>query len=615
MLPNTVDALVVTPFVKLDTLVRLCASLLKCEGIRSKKLIFLQDSPVGIRLEQARAKEEEYLWQADRVQTFLNLFKELHSSSFLEIQVLSNERNLGPYKTCQIALDYAFESADFAIFAEDDTIFSSDAMYWFDFCHSNLLGHDSVWAIAGESIFFDSRTSTATAEQVGRLRRIADSQGLVNKYTAMDWVAPTCFAMTREAWITFGPIRGQTCGDIALNEFFKKHELRCVFPVMPRVKDIGMLHPDGFSVAVHGEDLVQGENKNVLLMSEDSYLAAKQFEPYLGNRDELYAATSLLDERFIRLLEGSEHGRESIHLGQQDGGHLADVSGSPDRSDKSRAEGGRREIVSPTGLGRRRLSEPIRKFNHGDEAAVSVNAVDSAPLVNDYLDMLRRLHELVDPGVYLEIGVHEGASLTLSHSRAIGIDPAPRVDLAFYSHMPNLALYSMTSDAFFAEHTLESVLGMSRVDLGFIDGLHRFEQVLRDFVHVEQWSSPTGVVAIHDVIPPSEQAATRVCESETWCGDVWQLVSCLQQYRPDLDCMLVDVPPSGMLIVRNLNPGSEVLTTNMPRILRSVPEDGDSYAEAIRGFLADARAFSPEEALDRLGTTALGNVIPHSLRR
>ena len=58
----------------------------------------------------------------------------------------------------------------------------------------------------------------------------------------------------------------------------------------------------------------------------------------------------------------------------------------------------------------------------------------------------------------------------------------------------------MTSDEFFAEHDLRELLG-GPVELAFIDGLHLFEQVLRDFVNLERCSTAHTVIILHDCLP------------------------------------------------------------------------------------------------------------------
>ena len=78
---------------------------------------------------------------------------------------------------------------------------------------------------------------------------------------------------------------------------------------------------------------------------------------------------------------------------------------------------------------------------------------------------------------------------------------------------------------------------------------------------------------------------------------MWQLVDCLRAYRPDLDGLLVDTPPSGLLIVRNLDPTNEVLSEKWDEILSAIPDDGPPYKQALRRYLNHIRPLTPERAL------------------
>jgi hypothetical protein len=52
-----------------------------------------------------------------------------------------------------------------------------------------------------------------------------------------------------------------------------------------------------------------------------------------------------------------------------------------------------------------------------------------------------------------------------------------------------------------------------------------------------------------------------------WTGDVWKLIVCLRQYRPDLEIAVVDVPPTGLGIVTRLDPASSVLRDRQGELL------------------------------------------------
>lgn len=185
-----------------------------------------------------------------------------------------------------------------------------------------------------------------------------------------------------------------------------------------------------------------------------------------------------------------------------------------------------------------------------------------------YRDVLRRLHELVRPRSYLEIGIETGATLALAQhaQRIIGIDPDSsklRADLV----PPQARVFHETSDAFFEQRQRSDVLGAERLDLAFIDGMHRFEYALRDFIHVEAWSHPDAVVVLHDCVPILPVAALRERRTRFWVGDVWKLVAILQELRPDLRVRLIATAPSGLCVVRGLDPASRVLSERLDEVV------------------------------------------------
>jgi hypothetical protein len=185
-----------------------------------------------------------------------------------------------------------------------------------------------------------------------------------------------------------------------------------------------------------------------------------------------------------------------------------------------------------------------------------------------YRDVLRRVHELVKPRSYLEIGVETGATLGLARGaeRSIGIDPDSsklRPELV----PPTARVFHETSDAFFERQTRAQALGPHRLDLAFIDGMHWFEYALRDFIHVEAWSHVGGTVILHDCLPIFPLTASRERRTKFWVGDVWKVVSILREYRPELRIKLVATAPSGLCVVRGLNPESRVLSEQLDSIV------------------------------------------------
>ncbi len=178
-----------------------------------------------------------------------------------------------------------------------------------------------------------------------------------------------------------------------------------------------------------------------------------------------------------------------------------------------------------------------------------------------YRSFLTRLHAVVEPEWYLEIGTSRGDSLALSRARSVAVDPAFRIKHDIAVHKGELHLFQMTSDEFFDDAKRQA--WMPRFDLAFLDGMHLFEYLLRDFINTERYCASQSVIAIHDCVPITLAAADRTwvrSRTRQWTGDVWKLVPILQKYRPGLQIRVVDCPPSGLVLVTGLDPENRVLT-------------------------------------------------------
>lgn len=183
-----------------------------------------------------------------------------------------------------------------------------------------------------------------------------------------------------------------------------------------------------------------------------------------------------------------------------------------------------------------------------------------------YLDVISALHSHLLPRTYLEIGVSTGDSLRLARpeTRAIGIDPEPNVSAPLGAHT---TIHAVTSDDYFAKHDVSADLGGLPVDLAFIDGMHRFEFALRDFVNIERHSSSRSTILIHDCYPANRLSAERERRTVFWSGDVWRLVLILKKYRPELSVNVIATGPTGLGLVRGLDPTSSVLADRMDEIV------------------------------------------------
>lgn len=189
---------------------------------------------------------------------------------------------------------------------------------------------------------------------------------------------------------------------------------------------------------------------------------------------------------------------------------------------------------------------------------------------DEYLRCLERLYAEIQPASIVEIGVYEGASLTLAQppTIVIGVDPAATMLTPPHTETH---IFAEPSDRFFALGRAHTLLGGRPISIGFIDGLHLFEQALRDFIGLEALCGPESLIVMHDTVPLDEPTQTRERETGFHTGDVWKLVLCLKQYRPDLDIFTIATAPTGLTVVQGLDPSSSVLA--------------DVYDEAVARFI------------------------------
>jgi len=218
----------------------------------------------------------------------------------------------------------------------------------------------------------------------------------------------------------------------------------------------------------------------------------------------------------------------------------------------------------------------------------------------DYLEIISRLHDYLQPETYVEIGVEFGTTLKLvqSTTRVVAIDPFPQVAFALPAKH---TLYRCTSDDFFADNDLSALLG-APLELAFIDGLHVFEQVLRDFINLEKYASAGTVILIHDCLPLDERTSSRQRQTQFWSGDVWKIVPCLKRERPELKICTVPAYPTGLCMVTGLQRHSSCLSDNYAAIIekyrgleyRQITERNSFFSllpnrwEAVEAFLENA---------------------------
>jgi hypothetical protein len=156
---------------------------------------------------------------------------------------------------------------------------------------------------------------------------------------------------------------------------------------------------------------------------------------------------------------------------------------------------------------------------------------------------LLAIRDMIGARRYLEIGVSRGATFhALDFERQVAVDPRFRFDPAEHA-APNRIYHETTSDSYFTR-----IAGPDeRFDLIFIDGLHTFEQTLRDLVCALAALDDGGALLIDDVLPNDVYSALRDQKEavqaraaaggkgKSWHGDVYKVVFALHDFFPMLD--------------------------------------------------------------------------------
>ena len=237
-----------------------------------------------------------------------------------------------------------------------------------------------------------------------------------------------------------------------------------------------------------------------------------------------------------------------------------------------------------------------------------------------YLRLIAAAHREFAPTRYFEIGTLKGASLALAACPSVAVDPRFLLPEGFLDGRPATRLFAQTSDAFFAAHDLTEELG-GPVDLAFLDGMHRFEFLLRDFINTERHCTPGSVVMLHDCVPVCSQiahrhqGAPRIAVHDVmpgaWAGDVWKLLPILREHRPGLRLDVFDARPTGLVLVTGLDPASRVLTERYEQIVAGWMER-DITQQGVGAFVAAQNMIDTNAALAPGALRALTGLPPRA---
>jgi hypothetical protein len=143
--------------------------------------------------------------------------------------------------------------------------------------------------------------------------------------------------------------------------------------------------------------------------------------------------------------------------------------------------------------------------------------------------LINHLGKMINAKNYLEIGVEAGVTFNqVSIPSKFAVDP----NLKVKGETLNGTFWDVTSDEFF--FIIDPNL---KFDLVFIDGLHTFEQSLKDLLNSIARLSEIGIIVVDDVYPSDYLAslvAHQICADlktefgyadRNWMGDVYRTIA------------------------------------------------------------------------------------------
>ena len=193
-----------------------------------------------------------------------------------------------------------------------------------------------------------------------------------------------------------------------------------------------------------------------------------------------------------------------------------------------------------------------------------------------YYDVMKRVHETINPRSYLEIGTRTGrladpVEMRFGRGRS-------KIPHHLEYHWREAGLLLLPNDKRQVFQIGRYSIDHRRRDRFRLPRRHASIRVsLRDFYNTEKLCGNHSIIALHDCLPPDVRYTSRY-EGDTnirkdashphwWAGDVWKVPVILRRFRPDLHIVAVDAAPTGLILVTNLDPTSKVLESSYRAIV------------------------------------------------
>jgi hypothetical protein len=121
---------------------------------------------------------------------------------------------------------------------------------------------------------------------------------------------------------------------------------------------------------------------------------------------------------------------------------------------------------------------------------------------------------------YLEIGIFDGYTFNkIECQTKHGVDPGVEgiTALSVTHRMPSDDFFEICTDTY---------------DIIFIDGLHEYHQVVKDFNNSLKYINYNGYILLHDCNPVDELSQNPKRETVSWNGDVWKAFLLIKSANP-----------------------------------------------------------------------------------
>jgi hypothetical protein len=172
------------------------------------------------------------------------------------------------------------------------------------------------------------------------------------------------------------------------------------------------------------------------------------------------------------------------------------------------------------------------------------------------IEIIQKLIKKKKAKTYLEIGVNNGRCfLRIKAKNKLAVDPTIKISqgrkLKHCITNPcniNNQYFERTSDDFFSASI--PFFKSNKPGIVFVDGLHTYEQALKDVLNSLEHLQEGGIILMHDCNPlsaaaayPTEyitEAANAPGYSHTWNGDVWKTIVHIRSMHQDLNVFVLD---------------------------------------------------------------------------